>query len=143
MKKRVTAVMKKNRQFILYSIIGFSGFFIDFGAFFLMVHVLQWNIYFSNIMSAFLGMTNNFLLNLNYNFKTTDDFWLRYLSYCGVAGLGMVMSSIIIFCGVEILLWNVFLVKLLAIGLIVVILFNLNKRITFSGNVKKLRFKKR
>ncbi len=122
--------MFKN-TFIGYFIIGLSGAFLDFSAYAFLYGVFLVNEVVANLVGSFLGFNNNFLLNTFLNFKTKDNLFMRYFSYFSVCLVGIIISSLFIFVTVTLMGINAYLSKFLAMSLIFVIQYFLNKKITF------------
>jgi len=124
--------LRNNQNFIIYGVIGVTGVGIDFITFNLMVYSLGFQILIANIISVSFGITNNFLLNTFFNFKKTDLLLKRFFSFYSIGILGLIISSIILFSFSTVLGFNVVLVKLFSIIFVVVVQYNLNKKITFE-----------
>ena len=117
--------------FVRYFIIGITGALLDFAGFALFYKVFRFGEVLSNILSSFIGFNNNFFLNAFFNFKTTGNLPLRYLSYFVVCLFGMVISSTFLYVTVSIMGFNAFLCKFIAMSFMFVIQYFLNKKITF------------
>ena len=122
----------KRKQFIIYSIIGVSGATLDFVAFLLMVKFLPIHYLVVNAISTTLGIINNFMLNAHFNFGVKDRLFARFLSFFGVGLLGMALGSGMLWLLVEVLGVIPQISKLLIIFVIVLLQYNLNKRISFA-----------
>ncbi len=122
--------MLKN-TFVRYFIIGLSGAFLDFAVYSFLYGVFSVNVLVANIIAGFVGFNNNFFLNAFFNFKTKENLITRYFSYFGVCVFGMVISSTFIYVTFSIMGFNAFLSKFLAMTLIFIVQYFLNKKITF------------
>ena len=118
-------------QFIFYSLIGVSGVVLDYASYVVMVHYWGWNYLTSNILSTSIGITNNFLWNSFLNFKVRDRLIRRFLTFYGVGTIGLAISMLLLWLQVEFLNIPELVAKLSTIGLVVVLQYNLNKRLTF------------
>jgi len=122
----------KRKHFILYSLIGVSGASLDFVAFVLMVKYLSIHYLLVNAISTTLGITNNFILNARFNFAVKDLLLKRFLSFFAVGLLGMAVSSGMLIVLVDVLKLVPTISKLLVIIVIVLLQYNLNKRLSFG-----------
>lgn len=117
--------------FVRYFFIGLTGASIDFFAFALLYNYFMVGEVIANIISSFLGFNNNFFLNAHFNFKTKGNFLVRYFSYFGVCIFGICISTAFLYVTVSKMGFNPFLSKFVVMGLIFVIQYYLNKKITF------------
>lgn len=133
------AIVKKYRQFVLYSLIGISGATLDFLLFVLLYQVFGIDPAIATVISISAGIVNNFFLNAKYNFKLTTHWPKRLLAFYAIGLVGIVVSVFIIT-----LLHNVFgvnaaLAKAISIPIIVVLQYSLNRRVSF-GSGSEIRF---
>ncbi|MQA16569.1 MAG: GtrA family protein [Pseudonocardiaceae bacterium] len=77
------------RTLVLYGLIGCSGVLLDFLLFLVLYNVVGLGAQLANGISLIAGVTNNFLLNSGFNFRTHDDLSRRYARYVGVGLIGM------------------------------------------------------
>lgn len=95
------------KQLIKYGIVGIIGLGIDFLFFFIFRDLCGIPYWLANPMGQIIAITNNFLLNSFFTFKTTDKILKRGISFFGVAAIGLLISSILLPWGVRI--FNVYL----------------------------------
>ena len=122
----------KRKQFILYSLIGVSGATLDFVAFILMVKFFSIHYLIVNTVSTTLGICNNFMLNAHFNFGVKDRLFSRFLSFFAVGLLGMAVGSALLWLLVDKMAMAPVISKLLIIVVIVLLQYNLNKRVSFA-----------
>lgn len=141
--------LKRNflsKTFVNYGLIGMTGVTLDFLIYLLLVKIGFHPIYASAI-SVSIAITNNFILNAVFNFKTKDQLLRRFVNFYGVGCIGILVTSIILFIGHDILGAGAVTVKVISIPFVVGMQFLLNKKISFSQDtsVKKrgLAFAKR
>lgn len=127
----VLSLYRKYSNFILYGIIGVSGATFDYLLFILFVNIFEWNIFLSNILSVSVGIINNFILNVVFNFKTKDHLLLRFVSFYSVGLIGLALSTLILKIFVDDLGFNSSIVKLGSIVIVVLVQYFLNKSISF------------
>lgn len=133
--------LKRNflsKTFVNYGLIGMTGVTLDFLIYLLLVKIGFHPIYASAI-SVSIAITNNFILNAVFNFKTKDQLLRRFVNFYGVGCIGILLTSIILFIGHDILAFSAVLVKLVSIPPVVALQFILNKKFSFSKNVHVLR----
>jgi len=130
--EKVKKLILEKKQFILYSIIGFSGAFIDFVVFIVLIKVFSMNAIIANAISISLGITNNFILNSIFNFKVKDKLKQRFIKFYLIGLFGFFISSLIIYILKEVLGVDPIISKLCSIVIVVILQYSLNKRITFK-----------
>lgn len=126
-------ILLKNRELILYGIIGGSCAFLDFVIFSAFVHI-GINYLISNSIGVICGIVTSFFLNRKYNFKVTDKTERRFLLFFLVGLFGLMLSSLILYICVKQLDWNDFYAKILTIGIVSLIQFIINKTVTFKSD---------
>lgn len=132
MKKRLKQLVRHNRQFLLYSIIGVSGITIDIVVFLFLRSVFSLDPAVATIVSTSCGITNNFFLNRRYNFKRSDHTLGRFFSFYTVGFIGILASVISLVVFSDLFGINATIVKLVSIPIIVIGQYVLNKYISFS-----------
>lgn len=155
MKDKLVELYKNKtfRQLIKYGMVGGVGFIIDFGVFWLLNNYFSVQYPFSShisetvtgklstatidanishIISSVLAITNNFILNSYFTFKVTDHKIKRFLSFFGIAAVGLVISTILLSFFIEIIGFSDILAKLIAVGIVAILQFGFNKFFTFK-----------
>jgi putative flippase GtrA len=122
---------KKRRNFIIYAIIGISGATLDYLTFVAMMKWLPLHYLLINAISTSLGITNNFFLNAHFNFGVRDLMIRRFISFYSVGLIGMAVASGLLLVMVDLMGFIPEISKLVVIFVIVVLQYNLNKRISF------------
>ena len=138
----------KNRSFILYIMIGFTGLALDMISLVVMVRVLHMNDLIANTISMSVGIVNNFFLNAYFNFKKTDKLLSRFLSFyaVGLFGIGIGTAFLWFFNGVIgaqvsailssfaaiLAQYRLEIVKAVSIVVIAIIQYFLNKKFSFK-----------
>lgn len=131
-KELVLKLFKKYRNFILYSLIGFSGVFIDMITFLILFNLLNIDKNISTTISTSLGITNNFILNAVFNFKVKDKIFIRFITFYGVGMVGLVLTLVIFYIFVDVLKLNANIVKAGSIIIVVIVQYTLNKKLSFK-----------
>ena len=121
------------RQMFLYGLIGGLAAAIDFVLFFLLNDVLQLYWLVANFISVYTGVTVSFLLNTYFNFKKTDKLLKRGISFYAIGTVGMGLSELIMWLGVDVLNQKEIIVKLVSVFLVAAFQFVLNKLITYRS----------
>ncbi len=111
--------------------IGFLGVIVEYGVFAGLYSFLSISKELANLVASVLAMTHNFTLNAFFNFHVHDGFIRRLLTYYAVGAVGTLITTFILFVGVDLLGISPYVVKAFAIVIIAVLQFNLNSRITF------------
>ena len=121
------------RQMFLYGLIGGLAAAIDFVLFFLLNDVLHLYWLVANFISVYTGVTVSFLLNTYFNFKKTDKLLKRGISFYAIGTVGMGLSELIMWLGVDVLNQKEIIVKLVSVFLVAAFQFVLNKLITYRS----------
>lgn len=124
--------ISRRKNFLIYSLIGVSGAGLDYLTFVIMVKFLPIHYLMINFISTTLGITNNFFLNAHFNFGVKDRMLKRFLSFYLIGMIGLLVASALLYLLVDIFSFDTNLSKLATIIFVVIIQFNLNKRISFS-----------
>lgn len=127
----VWSLTKKYKSFIIYSFIGVSGATLDFVLFAVLLKI---NIYYlvANVISVSAGISNNFILNILFNFKVSDKLLTRFISFYSVGISGLFISSVLLYLFITIFHWPELLSKFFTIFAIVLLQYNLNRKISFK-----------
>ncbi|HYG83249.1 MAG TPA: GtrA family protein [Verrucomicrobiae bacterium] len=132
-----SSLLQKHRHFLLYGLIGGSGATLDFLLFLLLFNVFGVPAAIATTLSVFCGITNNFILNAVFNFKTRDHLLVRYGFFLSVGIFGLLLSIIVIALGSAIGI-HPNISKLISIPLVVVLQYFLNKHLSFQNSPHKL-----
>lgn len=125
-------IARANQTFIKYSVIGVMGATLDFATFAVLTTHLNFPYLIANLISATLGIINNFILNWKFNFKVTDKIFKRFLSFYLIGTIGIGISSGLLYLLIDILKINALFSKLLTIAVVVAIQYTYNKKVTFA-----------
>ena len=120
-----------NKRFIKYSAIGVSGVTLDVLTYSLLVGAGVPPVI-ATIFSTSLGIANNFLLNILFNFKKRDRILVRFIKFYGVGLVGIFITTVLIYLLHNILGVTPLISKLITIPPVVIVQFLLNKNVSFS-----------
>ncbi|OGY45179.1 MAG: hypothetical protein A2744_01325 [Candidatus Buchananbacteria bacterium RIFCSPHIGHO2_01_FULL_44_11] len=129
---RLIKTYQKNKRFIVYCLIGFTGVSLDFFIFYLLNNQLGIYYQYANVISVSLGIANNFVLNAFFNFKMLDKFFSRFLKFYSIGLLGLATSALCLYLMIEILTLETIVAKILTIFIVTAIQYTLNKKLTFK-----------
>lgn len=152
--EKLRALLKRKaiRELIKYGIVGVIGLVVDMGVYYLLVKQFEvhypmssfiieqvgvnkspWmiDILISSIIGQSLGVINNFILNSIFTFKVTNKKLRRFFSFAGIAVIGMLISSFLLTIFIDSLGLSEMLAKALAIIIVAMIQFLINKHVTF------------
>jgi len=122
------------KQFIKFAIVGTSSTIVDFAVLNLLVLVFHFNVYLSATISFILAVTNGFIWNRFWTFRSEGKKTLEYGKFMFVNTIGLGMNLAIMFVLIHYLdLWYNFAK---AIAIVIVMFWN------FYGS-KKWVFKDR
>lgn len=127
-------LINKYKKFLIYIMIGLLGVIWDFGTFTILNSLLNVNIYVSNIIGMIVGITHNFTLNSIFNFKVNDNLAKRYGAFFTIGIMGVILSTIIIYILHEGLGIQESISKLTSLGIVALVQFYLNSKISFKSN---------
>lgn len=130
--KKIISILLKHKQFFIYAFIGMSGALLDYLAFVVMLRFLPIHYLIINFISTTLGISNNFFLNVRFNFKVRDRMFQRFASFYAVGMLGLAVASAMLYALIDLLHIPPSISKLLSIIVIVLLQYQLNKRISFK-----------
>ncbi len=120
----------KFREIILYGVIGGFCSLLDLIIYTLLGFVMPY--LYANIISVHCGIICSFILNRQFNFKVKDRTSLRFIIFylVGLSGLGI--SEAILYFIAEEAGCNYIITKLIALVVVALYQFILNKFITFK-----------
>ena len=124
-------IFSRNRQFILYCIIGASGVTLDFLVYSLLLRTAVLDYQAANAVGYSSGTLLSFFLNARFNFKTRDWVALRLFSFCAVALLGWAATAGTLYLLVARLGLDKYIAKLATLVVVVILQYNLNRLISF------------
>lgn len=121
----------KRVEFFKYILISCVGGLLDLSLFYTLVTVSDLHVQIINLISTFLGVTTNFVLNYYFNFKATSKFLRRYLAFLSAGIVGLLIVSLLVFIFHQILGFNAVLVKILATMFATMIQYLFNRYVSF------------
>lgn len=153
--EKIILFVKSNtfKQLMKYGVVGGVGFVIEFGIFFLLNNYLNVHYPFSSqvanivdhtlsvetvdtgishVISCVVAITNNFILNSYFTFKITDHKLKRFLSFFGIAAVGLIISTSLLTFFIHTIGLNDLLGKLIATCIVAILQFGFNKFFTFK-----------
>jgi len=119
------------RQFLMYCFFGGLGVTTDFVLFSSLLYSGVWY-QLCNVIGYFAGTLVSFLLNRSITFKVKDQAGRRMTLFFTVAFIGFLSSAAALWLFVDYFSLEAKLSKLLTLPLVVLLQYNLNKRITFN-----------
>jgi putative flippase GtrA len=127
----------RNRQFLLYCIIGVSGVSLDFLIYSILLKTGTLQYQAANAVGYTAGTLLSFFLNARLNFKVRDRLTLRLFFFCLVATLGWAASAATLYLLVNRAGLNKYLAKLITLAIVVILQYNLNRLISFRKSAPK------
>jgi putative flippase GtrA len=120
------------RETFLYAIIGGFSAFTDSCFYYLFTRWFLLSELFSNFLSVNIGIAISFLLNTFVNFRKTSNLHKRAMSFYLVGYMGLGLSTLLLFVGINYLDINDLIVKFVSIFVVAAFQFILNKTITYG-----------
>ncbi|MEN3038219.1 MAG: GtrA family protein [Candidatus Kryptonium sp.] len=85
-------------KFIKFSIVGFTGVIVDFGATFIAKEKLKIQKYIANSIGFTLAATNNYILNRIWTFQSKDpEILLQYGKFFIISVIGLLLNNLIVY----------------------------------------------
>lgn len=131
--RRRDALLGRHAPFLLYSIIGVGALVIDVAVYAALTLGLDWHPLLAHSISTPVAAVFSFLANSHGNFKVTDRPFLRFFSFAVVAGIGYLVSALIIGVGIDVFALDPLVAKAISLPVVLVLQFWLNTRITFKS----------
>ncbi|MCC5070431.1 GtrA family protein [Xanthomonas campestris] len=124
------------RQLFLYALCGGTGVLSDMAVYSLaLLNGVGYQL--ANAAGYAVGTLISFVLNRHFTFQTYDRTLLRLLMFFGMAFIGYLSSSALLWLLVSTLKINPILAKVATLGFVLVLQFSLNRAITFRINTEK------
>ncbi len=121
-----------SRRFIVYALIGACCAALDFALFTLLLHWLGAHYLVANAAGAGAGIVSSFVLNRRFNFRQHDEPLRRFAAFFIVGLLGLALSSLMLFVGVDLLRLGELPVKLVSIVVVALVQYMLNRDWSFA-----------
>jgi len=124
-------LLLQKKRFLLYCAIGSAGCGLDFCLYSQLVHAGVAGYQAANAIGYASGTLLSFVLNAWFNFRVTDRIAARLVRFFGVAGLGWLVSAGLLRGLIGGWHWNQYAAKLAVLGVVVLLQYNLNRRVSF------------
>jgi len=156
MKKQIHSLTSREslKQLFKYGLVGSFGLIIELSIFYLLtkkfsvqypfspyitdisggkiaLHVVNTDV--SHVISSLLAIINNFILNSYFTFKVTDKKIKRFMTFMGVAAVGLVVSTTLMTIFVGKFGLDEMVAKAFSLAIVVAIQFIINKFFTFKA----------
>lgn len=119
------------REMFLYGIFGLFSASMDTLSFWLFSKIGM-PLLGANFISVNIGITISFFLNSFINFKRTDSLGKRAVKFYGVGYVGLLLSMLIMWVGVEKIYFQQMYVKVFSVILVAAVQYLANKFFTFK-----------
>ncbi|HEX4265689.1 MAG TPA: GtrA family protein [Verrucomicrobiae bacterium] len=126
----------RNRQFILYCVIGASGVSLDFLVYSILLRTGTLQYQAANAVGYASGTLLSFFLNASFNFRVRNQILLRLFSFCLVASVGWAVSAGMLYLFVNRLGFDKYLSKMATLVVVVVLQYNFNRLVSFRKSAK-------
>ncbi len=85
-------------KFIKFSVVGFTGVFVDFGTTFILKEKIKIQKYIANSIGFTLAATNNYILNRIWTFQSTDPHVLaQYGKFFVISLIGLIINNSVVY----------------------------------------------
>jgi putative flippase GtrA len=120
-------------KFVKFSLVGFSGVFVDFGITFICKEILKIQKYIANTCGFALAATTNYFLNRIWTFNSTNpNVALEFSRFFIIALIGLIINLLIIYAMTGKFKVNFYVSKLVATLLVTLWNFLINAYYTFA-----------
>ena len=123
---------KAVQELIKYGLVGVVGLVIDVGIYYLLFDKCGVYYLVASVIGSTLAIINNFVLNSYFTFKVTNNKLKRFISFAGIAGVGMLLQTGLLALFVSVFSMNEMVGKIIAIVIVAAIQFIVNKFFTFK-----------
>jgi putative flippase GtrA len=127
-------LVKKQRNLILYGLIGITGATLDFILYIVFYKYAGIPPFIASFLSVSAGIINNFIWNVRHNFKVSGKMLSRFASFYFTGLSGAILSSILILMLFNGLGIDPTIAKLLTIVPVVILQFYINKHVSFADD---------
>lgn len=124
-------VFRTHRTLILYFVFGCMASATDLLVYLVLFNAAHFPAVVSTVVSISAATVVGFALNAKINYRVTDRLALRFLSYASVSGVGMAISSAMLYVLHDLGDWDGNLVKILSLPIVFVVQYALNSLVSF------------
>ncbi|WP_430709636.1 GtrA family protein [Pedobacter panaciterrae] len=121
-----------------FAIVGFIGLIIDFGTTWIFINYFKSNIYIANIAGFIFAATNNYLLNNCWTFNNRKIDLKKYISFFWISIVGLIINSAIVYVLLNIMHFDFYYSKSLAVIVVFGWNFMANYFLTFRVSVNNI-----
>ena len=120
-------------KFIKFSVVGFSGVFVDFGVTYLCKEKLRIQKYIANAIGFSTAASSNYYLNRIWTFHSTNPkVMVEYTEFFVISLIGLGINTLVLWLLVRWFKMNFYVAKIFAIVVVTVWNFFANAFITFN-----------
>lgn len=119
-------------KFLKFGVVGFSGVIVDFGFTYLFKEKFKVQKYIANAIGFTIAASSNYYLNRIWTFRSNNpEIALEYGRFLGIALIGLLINTLVIYLLVSKTRTNFYLAKLVAICIVTIWNFLINLNYTF------------
>lgn len=120
-------------KFVKFSLVGFSGIFVDFGITFIGKEILKIQKYIANSFGFIVAASSNYFLNRLWTFQSTNpNIMLEFTRFFIIALIGLIINLLIIWAMTGKFKVNFYVSKLAATLVVTLWNFLINAYYTFA-----------
>lgn len=124
------------KQYTIFLGVGLLVTILELGSFHILYAILGWGAVVAHMLSYGVGLASSFFFNKRAVFRSKNPMRLEAVKYVVLAGINLVLGSIMIMVLVGILKWNADLAKIIVIGVVSVWNFVIFKYVIFVSDRK-------
>lgn len=124
-------LFQKYKKVVIYFIFGSTAASVDLIGYLVLFNFFNITAIISTVISISLATVVGFVLNALINFKVNDKLLLRFASYSATSGIGMVISSLILYIFHNLQGFDGNVVKIISLPIIFLVQYLVNSKISF------------
>jgi putative flippase GtrA len=120
-----------HKKIIIYFVFGSVAALVDLVVYLILYNIFDIEAVISTIISISLATVVGFVLNALINFKVNDKLLLRFASYSATSGIGMAISSLMLYVLHDLEGLDGNIIKIISLPIVFVVQYFINSRISF------------
>jgi putative flippase GtrA len=124
-------LLQKHKQVVIYFVFGSTAALVDLVVYLILYNIFNIEAVISTIISISLATIIGFVLNALINFKVEDKMLLRFASYSATSGIGMAISSSMLYVLHDLEGLDGNIIKIVSLPIVFVVQYFINSRVSF------------
>ncbi len=124
-------LFQAHKKVVIYFVFGSTAALVDLVIYLILYNIFNIEAVISTIISISLATIVGFVLNALINFKVEDKMLLRFASYSATSGIGMAISSLMLYVLHDLEGLDGNIIKIISLPIIFLVQYFINSRISF------------